>query len=308
MTHRAGRIHLLATLFATLLMGGCATLPEGSTPSEKDPWERYNRTMHSFNQAVDRSVLRPVAKGYRTVTPDPVEHAVSNFFSNLSYPIVVVNQFLQGDFKEGASDLGRFLFNSVIGVGGLFDPATSIGLEQHDEDFGQTLAVWGVPQGPYLVLPFLGPSTLRDSVGTYADSQVNPLFETFGDPEQYYLLGLKIVDLRAQLLGLDSQLDAVYDPYAFLRDAYLQRREYQVHDGSLPQPQDYYDDLYDDLESFDDFDTEAPQDAAPVEGNAAGEEGDGEQDPPAEENQDSLEESGDATPPAEPAASVEGQH
>lgn len=251
-------------LFCLLLLPGCATLPEGTQRSEDDPWERYNRAMHAFNQSVDRAVLRPVAKGYRNVTPDPVEHAISNFFSNLSYPVVILNQLLQGDLKEGASDLGRFVFNSVVGIGGLFDPASHVGLEAHNEDFGQTLAVWGVPDGPYLVLPFLGPSTVRDGVGTYADGQVNPMFEVFDEPEKYYALGLRIVDLRAQLLDLDAQLQSAYDPYAFMRDAYLQRREYLVHDGNLPQDQDYYDDIYEDLEDYDDF--EDPEPAGPDNG------------------------------------------
>ena len=241
-------------LLLLLLLGtsGCATLPEGTERSEKDPWERYNRTVYNFNDTIDKAVLRPVAKGYRAVTPDPVEHGISNFFSNLTYPVVVINQFLQGDVGDGFRDTGRFIVNSVVGLGGIFDPATHIGLEANNEDFGQTLAVWGVPAGPYFVLPFLGPSTVRDAAGTYADTEISPVFEYFEEPDRYYLLGLRVVDLRAQLLDLDSQLGNTYDPYTFMRDAFLQRREYLVNDGSMPQ-QDYYDDIYDDFESFDDF-------------------------------------------------------
>lgn len=244
-----------------LLLSACASLPEGSERSEKDPWERYNRAMHEFNDAVDRSVLRPVAKGYRAVTPDPVENGVSNFFDNLTYPLVILNQFLQGDFGDGFRDTGRFLFNTVYGLGGIFDPATGVGLERHNEDFGQTLGVWGVPNGPYLVLPFLGPSTVRDTAGTYVDGQLDPMFEYFSEPEEYYLLGLRIVSLRASLLDFDSQLTATYDPYAFMRDAVLQRREYLVHDGNPPRSPDYYDDLYEDLEEFDDAEGEPPSES-----------------------------------------------
>ncbi len=266
------------SLLLLLLLSACASLPEGSKRSDKDPWERYNRAMFEFNDAVDKAVLRPVAKGYRAITPDPVERSITNFFDNLAYPLVIVNQFLQGDFRDGFRDTGRFLFNSVYGLGGLFDPATGVGLEKNNEDFGQTLGVWGVPNGPYVVLPLIGPSTVRDSIGTYADSQGDPMWELFGDPERYYLLGLRIIDIRAQLLDFDSQLDATYDPYTFMRDAVLQRREYLVHDGNPPQ-QDYddlYDDLYEDIEDFED--DPAPEEetgSQEKEDGAAGSEPDG---------------------------------
>ncbi|HEX7046549.1 MAG TPA: VacJ family lipoprotein [Gammaproteobacteria bacterium] len=241
-------------LLLTVLLSGCASLPENTERSEKDPWEPYNRAVYNFNDAVDRAVLRPVAKGYRAVTPDPVERGVSNFFDNLTYPIVAVNQFLQGDFGDGMRDTGRFLFNTIFGLGGIFDPATGIGLEENSEDFGQTLGVWGVPEGPYFVLPFLGPSTVRDSVGTYVDSEMDPSLYYVESPEKYYLLGLRIIDLRAQLLDVDSQLENTYDPYTFLRDAYLQRREYLVHDGNLQRNTDFYDDLY----NFEDMEDTVP--------------------------------------------------
>lgn len=261
-------------LLLTVLLSGCASLPEDTERSEKDPWEPYNRAVYNFNDAVDRAVLRPVAKGYRAVTPDPVERGVSNFFDNLTYPIVAINQFLQGDFGDGARDTGRFLFNTIFGLGGIFDPATGVGLEENSEDFGQTLGVWGVPEGPYFVLPFLGPSTVRDSVGTYVDSEMDPSLYYVESPEKYYLLGLRIIDLRAQLLDVDSQLENTYDPYTFLRDAYLQRREYLVHDGNLQRNTDFYDDLYD----FEDM-----EDVPPPPG-----EDDGESDEPGSTEPDSL--------------------
>lgn len=267
--------HLPRLLVALLILPGCATLPEGSERSDKDPWERYNRAMHSFNDTVDRAVLKPVAKGYRAITPDPVEHGVTNFFNNLAYPLVILNQFLQADFGEGAHDTGRFLFNTIFGLGGIFDLATGVGLEAHNEDFGQTLAVWGIPDGPYLVLPFLGPSTVRDTVGTYGDSEADPMFDYLDEPEKYYALGLRIVDLRAQLLDFDSQLESTYDPYAFMRDAYLQRREYLIHDGNPPRSDDYYDDLYEDIEEFEDV--EDSEDASDEQADPTGRSADGEE-------------------------------
>lgn len=238
---------------AVVAFTGCASLPENTERSEQDPWERYNRAMYQFNDAVDRAVLKPVAKGYRAITPDPVEQGVSNFFSNLSYPLVIVNQLLQGDFLDALSDTGRFLVNSTIGVGGIFDPATHFGLEANNEDFGQTLGRWGVPSGPFVVLPFLGPSTVRDTGALAADFQYDPMVQLFDEPERYYVWALGIVNMRAELLDLDAQLQSAYDPYAFIRDAYLQRREYLVHDGNPPLDEDYYDDLYEDFDSFEDM-------------------------------------------------------
>lgn len=241
---------LLFLLIASTI-SGCASLPENTERVEEDPWEHYNRSVFEFNDAVDRAILKPVAKGYRAVTPDPVESGVSNFFQNLTYPVVIINQLLQGKFVDAASDTGRFLVNSVLGIGGIFDPATSMGLERNNEDFGQTLGAWGVSSGPYLVLPFLGPSTLRDAPALYADWQVDLLYQ-FESPEVYYLTALGAVDTRAQLLDLESQLESAYDQYSFIRNAYLQRREYLVHDGDPPRDDAYYDDLYEDFEDFDD--------------------------------------------------------
>ncbi|HLU62543.1 MAG TPA: VacJ family lipoprotein [Gammaproteobacteria bacterium] len=269
-----------ALVLMALIFSGCASLPENSERSEQDPWERYNRAMYQFNDSVDRAVLKPVAKGYRAITPDPVEKGVSNFFSNLSYPLVIVNQLLQGDFLDALSDTGRFLVNTTIGIGGIFDPATHFGLEAHNEDFGQTLGRWGVPSGPYLVLPFLGPSTVRDTGALVADFQYDPMVQLFDEPERYYVWALGIVNMRAQLLDLDPQLQSAYDPYAFIRDAYLQRREYLVHDGNPPRDEDYYDDLYEDFDSFEDIpdeETEEPAEAGSEEGEETSEEVSGEE-------------------------------
>lgn len=241
-------------VLALCLAGGCATLPEGTQRSEDDPWERYNRSIYKFNDAVDKAVLRPVAKGYDTITPDPVQRSVTNFFNNLSYPVVALNQFLQGKFLDGGKDFGRFLINTTVGFGGIFDPATEMGLSANNEDFGQTFAVWGLPSGPYFVLPFLGPSTIRDSVGLAVSTEFDAQYEVINKPERYYLIALNVINQRAQFLTLDEQLQETFDPYTFMRDAYLQRREYLIYDGNPPQDE-YYDDLYD-------FEEEYPDEAA----------------------------------------------
>ena len=261
----------LLLIFLALALPGCASLPEGTQRSDDDPWERYNRAVYQFNDAVDSAVLRPVAKGYRYVTPDPLEQGFANFFSNLGLPLVALNQFLQADFGEGFSDLGRFMLNSTLGIGGFFDPASDLGLVEHEEDFGQTLAVWGIPSGPYLQLPLLGPSTIRDTVGSYADGQIEPLYQYIDEPERYYLIVLNVVQQRAQLLNLDKQLKSAFDPYTFMRDAYLQRREFLVHDGN-PPVDDYYDDLYGDFEDYEDAPADADEDT-PANDEPAGETG-----------------------------------
>jgi len=226
------RIRLLL-LAAAGLLSACATLP----PGERDPrdrFERTNRAVYRFNDSLDRHIARPLAKGYVKTVPQPVRSGVSNFFHNLFYPTVIVNDLLQAKLKSFASDTARLVLNCTIGIGGLFDPASQMGLPAGDEDFGQTLGKWGVPPGPYMVLPIFGPSTVRDTVGFVGDQ--------FTDPKTYVnniylsvgLSGMSLLDRRAQLLSTDDVLARAYDPYVFVRNAYLQRREYQVKDGALP--------------------------------------------------------------------------
>jgi phospholipid-binding lipoprotein MlaA len=214
-------------------MGACATLPPNSPRSAHDPWERANRSVYKFNDALDRAIAKPVAKGYVKVVPSPVRTGVSNFFSNLNTPTVMLNDALQGKLKAAANDLGRFLLNSTVGLGGLMDPATSAGLDKNDEDFGQTLGKWGVPPGPFLELPILGPSDLRDGPSRLVDAYTSPLTYVRNQPVKYSLVGLRLIDIRQALLPLDATMEHVYDPYAFLRDAYLARRAYQVSDGKV---------------------------------------------------------------------------
>lgn len=217
-----------------LTLAGCVSLPPNAKPSPQDPWERFNRTVYKVNDGLDRAVAKPLAKGYVKVVPRPIRTGVSNFFANLSTPTVMINDALQLKFKAAGSDLGRFLLNSTVGIGGLLDPATSAGLDRNDEDFGQTLGHWGVHPGPFLELPLLGPSDLRDGPARVVDTYTNPLAYVHKAWIKYPLAGVRLVDLRAELLSLDDTLSNVYDPYAFVRDAYLQRRAYLVSDGKTP--------------------------------------------------------------------------
>jgi phospholipid-binding lipoprotein MlaA len=199
-----------------------------------DRFERYNRAMYRFNTGIDRAVLRPLAEGYAKL-PRPIRGGIGNFIGHLAYADTIVNDFLQGKFSDGGKDLARFTLNTVVGVGGLFDPATAAGLQKNDEDFGQTLGKWGVPSGPYVVLPFLGSSTLRDAPTWAVSNALDARSYLNQDALNYSLASLRLVDLRASVLVADTSIEQAYDPYAFVRDAYLQRREYKVRDGEMPE-------------------------------------------------------------------------
>lgn len=230
MQNRIPRISLLLFL-ATL--SGCASL-DGPTEAH-DPWERYNRGMYNFNDKVDRAIFKPVAKGYRAITPAPVEKGVSNFFFNIREIRVIVNDILQFKLLQALSDTGRFVTNSTIGIGGLFDVAKHMGMDRHDEDFGQTFGLWGINNGPYLILPFFGPSSVRDGIGLVADYQINPIDEIDDRDTRTALYTIGIISTRADLLEAGEILDEVaFDPYIFLREAYFQRRRNQVYDGAPP--------------------------------------------------------------------------
>ena len=231
---RIDKLTIGTALAAALLLGGCATLPPGSKPDPRDRFERANRSVYAFNRAVDHAILRPVARGYVKVTPKPVRRGISNFLANIDYPITILNDALQGKVHDGLSDIARFGINTVVGVGGLFDPATHWGFEKHDEDFGQTLGKWGVGSGPYLMLPIFGPSTVRDAPAKVIDHFTTPRTYVFNTNIDLGLSVVSAVDKRAGLLSTDEMIDNAYDPYAFLRNAWLQRREYQVRDGKVP--------------------------------------------------------------------------
>jgi phospholipid-binding lipoprotein MlaA len=213
---------------------------------------------------VDKAVARPVARVYVAVTPRPVRAGVSNALANLTYPVTLGNDLLQGKLGQFAHDSARLVVNTTFGVGGLFDPATRMGLQANDEDFGQTLGKWGLPAGPYLMLPLLGPATVRDAIGTGGDYFLDPTNRIERDPVRWGLTGLTLVDTRASLLEADAALARYRDPYVFVRNAYLQRREFQVHDGNVPEPEPV--EVEDEVEEEDDgtSDAEPSNDGAPV--------------------------------------------
>jgi phospholipid-binding lipoprotein MlaA len=221
-------------VISVVLISGCAAAP-GRTVND-DRWEGFNRGVYKFNDTLDRAALKPVAKGYKKVTPGFIRTGVGNFFSNLDYPGTAINQFLQGKFVPGLKDTGRFLLNTTLGVGGIFDVATPVGLEKNDEDFGQTLAVWGVPSGPFVNLPLFGPSSLRDAPARAFDWFSNPLEYTNEIPweAEWGQRVLSVIHSRSELLSLDETLQRTYDPYAFIRDAWIQQREFNVFDGNPP--------------------------------------------------------------------------
>lgn len=213
---------------------GCASLPEGSTRDPRDHAERFNRSMYKFNTALDHAILRPVARGYVKVTPHPVRTGISNFFSNLGYTKTIGNDAFQGHFLDFGSDIARFVVNTTVGIGGLFDPATRIGLDKHDRDFGQTLGKWGLPTGTYLMLPVLGPSDLRDAFGLIPDRFMSIEGQITDPVIQASLIVSDKVNGRADLLPFDKAVDTAYDPYAFVRNVWFQKRDHKVHGDSDP--------------------------------------------------------------------------
>jgi phospholipid-binding lipoprotein MlaA len=211
-------------------------LPDASSvlpavEQDPDPWIRMNRGLWSFNDSLDRWVLRPIARGYTTITPDILEEGVSNFFDNLQVPGTSINQFLQVKPRSGFSDAGRFLINSTLGVLGVFDVATRMGLSQHEEDFGQTLNVWGVPQGPFFVIPIRGPATITHAGGMLVDAFTNPIRFIKDTRVRNFTYAMYFVDLRKRLLGVEVLISG--DEYLFIRDAYLQRRTFLINDGVI---------------------------------------------------------------------------
>ncbi|MGQ0708517.1 MAG: MlaA family lipoprotein [Rhodoferax sp.] len=217
-----------------LAFSGCATVAQ---PDARDPWEPWNRGMFGFNEAVDKAVVKPVAQGYEAVTPSWFRKGVGNFFSNLGDVWSAVNNALQGRGKDTGDSIGRVMVNSTIGVLGLVDVASDLGIERHSANFGLTLGRWGMGPGPYVVLPVLGPSTLRDTAGLPVDLYGSPLAAVVPDPpSRNGFIVLNAVDTRAKLLGAGDVLDgAALDKYSFVRDAYLQRRRNQVYDGNPPE-------------------------------------------------------------------------
>ena len=230
---------LLVALLA--LLAGCSTVPADSVTQTQDPWEGFNRKVYAFNDTLDKHVARPVANTYLRAVPAPTRSGIHNLISNLDEPSNIVNDALQGRVKQTFQDLGRFLVNSTVGILGWFDVAQHIGLPHHDQDFGQTLAHWGVPSGPYFVIPIIGPSTVRDTGGRVVDIYTDPPKENMPPRYRNAELIMDGIDTRAGLMGANATLDSAYDPYTFMRDAYIQNRRYKLYDGNPPPASSDYD-------------------------------------------------------------------
>lgn len=230
----ASHFKILLLLLYLILLSACASVPGG--PTEGDPFESYNRAMFSFNEGLDDYILRPVAEGYDKVMPDPVKTGVSNFFSNLGDIFVVLNDLLQFKFIQAFQDTGRLLVNSTIGLYGLIDVATPMGMPKHNEDFGQTLGVWGIGNGPYVILPFFGSRTMRGTAGFIIESDLDPVYKLKQEDSLYGTVILRAVDDRYHLLKAGRIAEqAALDKYSFIRDAYLQHRKNLLYDGNPPQ-------------------------------------------------------------------------
>jgi phospholipid-binding lipoprotein MlaA len=232
----AERARLLLGVVSIALLAGCAT---GPNANPRDPWEPYNRDMTKFNEAVDGAILKPAATAYKTVTPGVVRTGISNFFGNLTQPWTALNGALQLKGEVAAVSFLRFSVNFFFGFGGVLDLASEIHLDRYQEDFGQTLGRWGVPTGPYFVLPIYGPSTLRDAMAFGVESQADPVGQVNDGPVREGLYVVRALEVRANLLRAGDVLnEAALDKYTFSRDIFLQRRESQVFDGLAPEPRD----------------------------------------------------------------------
>lgn len=237
-------------MLGTVVLAGCGSMPPGEGVAH-DPWEKTNRKVYAVNDAIDGAVLRPIGRGYNKVLPQPVRNAVTNFSQNLFAPRSVINSFLQGKPDHGVEELARFVINSTFGIGGLFDIAGRAGLEAHNEDFGQTAAVWGMPSGPYVTLPFLGPQTVRDTLFLPFDIMADPLYhyEVSSVRDKVYVL--RLINLRARLLSFEELLRDSQDPYVTVRESFLQNREFQIYDGDPPLEDD--DEFYDEFLEEEDY-------------------------------------------------------
>ncbi len=236
-------INLFLVLFLALAFTGCAST--GSP--DNDPFENYNRKMTKFNTKLDEKVLVPVAKGYRKAVPQPLRNGVRNFFRNLREPYTMLNDLLQGKFSEAGQDAGRFVINTILGFAGFADVATELGIERNSEDFGQTLAVWGASPGPHLVLPFLGPSNIRDGIGLIPDLSYSAAVGLEDSKAQLGVDVVRIIDTRTQLLGTEELLALQPDPYLFLREGYRERRAIQINDGAAEDAEATEEELLDEL-------------------------------------------------------------
>ncbi|GAB4200708.1 MAG: VacJ family lipoprotein [Wenzhouxiangellaceae bacterium] len=249
------RPFIVAALLGATLLAGCATT-DMRAPIDDDPWEGLNRHTYAFNRGLDKALIKPIAQGYEAVTPEPVRQGIGNALTNLRFPVTIINLLLQGKIKDTGIALGRFALNSTFGLAGLVDVATIEGVPNYQEDFGQTLAVWGWQDSNYLVLPLLGPSTTRDALATYPERWTDGVAVLIQEENLYWLLGLNIIHQRSTFLSRENTLLDANDEYAFVRDAYLQRRDFLIKDGQTELP-DYDEYLLDEEEFDDDYDADA---------------------------------------------------
>lgn len=238
---RMRRVHIIAAI-ASLAVGACTTAPSGVAEAELDRFEEANRAIYKLNRGFDKAVLRPTTMGYRAVVPAAARRGASNALDNVDEPLTFINALLQGKIKSAFRAVDRFAVNSTLGVGGLADHATDMGLPRQEEDFGQTLAAWGIGSGPFLMLPFFGPSTLRDVVGLGVDTVTDPWprFQKRGidltGTQRMGMTGLEVIDLRSRLVDTaDPLLEGALDEYATVRSAYLQQRLSAIYDGDPPE-------------------------------------------------------------------------
>lgn len=244
---------LVGVMLAALLLAGCSSTPDDPYVDERDPFEDVNRVVWDFNQEVDEAVIEPAAEAYENI-PEPIRHSLYRAFENLQEPWSFVNNLLQGKPTDASVTVGRFFFNTTIGLLGLLDPATEMGLTKREESLGQTLALWGVPEGPYLMLPLLGPTVLIDRGTDWVDGNYFPYSEIDSDWDipRYTVKGL---ELRLRLRDQEQVLENALDPYTFVKEAYYQNWRYEVYDGNPPQAvdegtQSFEDENFDEIEPF----------------------------------------------------------
>lgn len=250
--HRIRRCSIGLLVIVMTAISACA----GNIPAapkderaEYDPWEALNRRISNFNDGFDKVTFKPLAKGYEKVMPQFARTGVGNFSRNLLTPMFVINNFLQGKPGRGTVEIGRFVTNTIFGIGGLFDPATAAGLEKYPETFGETFAVWGIPDGPYVVVPVLGPRTLSSAFAIPLTFLSDPLFYYDEEPAKWIIYGIRIIDIRQRLFAAeDALLKDSFDPYLTTRESYLQNRRYRIYDGDPPEDEDFYDDFMEEEE------------------------------------------------------------
>lgn len=241
---------LLYLLALTVLTGCAGNIPAAAKDqrAEYDPWEPLNRRIHNFNQGFDKVTFKPLAKAYQWIMPGFVEKGVHNFSVNLLGPLFIINNLLQGKPGRAGKEFGRLVINTTIGIGGLFDVATDAGIESSPELWGETFAVWGIADGPFVVVPILGPRTLSAAFAIPFNFASDPTFYMDDSTEKWILYGVRAIDARMQLFELDELIEDAYDPYIRVREAYLQNRRFRIYDGDPPEDEDFYDDFLDEEE------------------------------------------------------------